>query len=120
MNPVRGFPEKAIAVQAGVQVCRASSFRAMSASTSSVIRDGVIKLRDGLQLAPIINVSSSWLRTQTHMLPTCGNRLPNMQGCWTFAGGHGRQALEDAPQTLWAHAEAGCTTFDTGTIRAAM
>eukprot|EP00891_Asterochloris_glomerata_P008083 jgi/Astpho2/8083/e_gw1.00120.130.1_t len=39
-----------------------------------------------------------------------------MQGCWTFAGGHGRQALEDAPQTLWAHAEAGCTTFDTGTI----
>ena len=102
-------------MQAGLQICRA-----MSPSSSSVIRDGVVKLRDGLQLAPIINVSCRLLQTHMHMLLTCSNCLANMQGCWTFAGGHGRQALEDAPQTLWAHAEAGCTTFDTGTIRAAM
>lgn len=38
------------------------------------------------------------------------------QGCWQFAGGHGREVFTDLEAKLAAHAEAGLTTFDTADI----
>lgn len=37
-----------------------------------------------------------------------------LQGCWTLAGGHGREVFEHIHDKLDAHVEAGFTTFDTG------
>lgn len=41
---------------------------------------------------------------------------PILNGCWTLAGGHGRDVFDDIDGKLAAHAEAGFTTFDTADI----
>ncbi|GMH32447.1 hypothetical protein BSKO_00281 [Bryopsis sp. KO-2023] len=41
---------------------------------------------------------------------------PILNGCWTLAGGHGREVFNNIEEKLAAHASAGFTTFDTADI----
>lgn len=72
---------------------------------------------------PRLSIDATWPahpRSPSLLLPNAPRRSfpssSSLQGCWQLAGGHGREVFDGIEATLAAHADAGCTTFDTADI----